>query len=223
MFKNIPSKPYFRVNEKAQVIWADTGTVLSPCEDKDGYLRYSYRTKGKTFHVSAHRAVAEVFVSNPRPEIYNIVNHIDSNKKNNLPSNLEWTDAKGNRSHAQFTGNYNVIGEAHSQCKTSEDKIHKVCRLIELGYRNRDISCQLDIPSYQITNIKAGKSWRHISKDYQIKIPRKETISKSTLSWIKTCLEDGKNISDVLSLNKNLSSKDKDRIMSLLELVKFND
>lgn len=223
MYKTIPSKPYFKVSINSQVIWASTGTKLSPYKDKDGYVRYSYRKDGKTYHVAAHRAVAEVFVNNPRPNDYNQVNHINGVKDDNSPSNLEWTNSKGNRSHAQFSGLHSVKGVEHSQCNTSEDTIRRMCTLLELGLTHKDISEQLNIPRYQITNVKTGKSRRHISNEYDLEIPKKDTVSKSTLAWIKNCLEDGKDIKEILKLNNKLRESDKNRILHLIGLVKFND
>lgn len=48
--------------------------------------------KPKTFMV--HRLVAEAFCENPNN--YNIVAHIDRNKKNDRASNLRWIDSQGN-------------------------------------------------------------------------------------------------------------------------------
>lgn len=51
-----------------------------------------------------HRLVALAFLSNPDPERYKIVNHIDGNKQNNHVSNLEWVSTARNIEHAIATG-----------------------------------------------------------------------------------------------------------------------
>lgn len=47
-----------------------------------------------------HRLMALAWVKNPNPKKYDMVNHIDSDKFNFVPGNLEWTDASGNMRHA---------------------------------------------------------------------------------------------------------------------------
>lgn len=60
------------------------------------YLYAGTETSKKKFYV--HRLVAVAFLAMP-PEGQDIVNHIDSNKKNNHYTNLEWTTVKGNTIH----------------------------------------------------------------------------------------------------------------------------
>jgi len=42
---------------------------------------------------AVHRLVAEAFVKNPRPDIFDLVDHIDHNKSNNHCTNLRWVDS----------------------------------------------------------------------------------------------------------------------------------
>ena len=46
-----------------------------------------------------HRLVAKAFVKNPRPDIFNMVDHIDGNPSNNHYTNLRWVDCQLNNSH----------------------------------------------------------------------------------------------------------------------------
>ena len=39
-------------------------------------------------------------------------------------------------------------------------------------------------------------------------IPKKKTVSESTKKWIKSQLEDGKSIDDILKLNNKFSKED---------------
>ena len=51
-----------------------------------------------------HRLVAELFVKNPRPDIFDKVDHIDGNRSNNHYTNLRWVDNQlncGNRKTAK--------------------------------------------------------------------------------------------------------------------------
>ena len=72
--------------------------ILKLITQKPGY--YNVSLEGKKYLV--HRLVAETFVNNPNN--YDCVNHLDGNKKNNTPKNLEWCNRRINNIHAFNTG-----------------------------------------------------------------------------------------------------------------------
>lgn len=67
--------------------------------DNDGYLRMNVPPKGNK---KLHRLVGRAFVPNPynHPEI----DHIDTIKTNNHPSNLQWVSVKDHRRHSKERG-----------------------------------------------------------------------------------------------------------------------
>jgi hypothetical protein len=51
-------------------------------------------------YLRVHRLVAIYYVTNPRPDIYDQVNHKDGDKLNNNYTNLEWCNTSMNTQHA---------------------------------------------------------------------------------------------------------------------------
>lgn len=82
--------------------------ILSQNKSKDGYLRCIFSKNGKPKMQSVHRLVAQAFIHNPNN--MPVVNHIDEDKTNNLPSNLEWVSVAYN----------NVYGTRIQRVKNSE-------------------------------------------------------------------------------------------------------
>lgn len=72
-------------------------SILTPELTKKGYLRVSL---GKNKRFTIHRLVCTHFISNPNG--YEIINHIDGVKTNNVPANLEWCTQSHNAKHALF-------------------------------------------------------------------------------------------------------------------------
>lgn len=72
--------------------------------DKDGYLIYVLSKFGGTKSYRLHKIVAKAFLTNPNPLIFNQINHIDGNKLNNCPENLEWCDCTHNNREAVRIG-----------------------------------------------------------------------------------------------------------------------
>ena len=70
--------------------------LMNPKEDKYGYMRVYLTKDGIEKPMFLHRLVALAFVPNPDPKHKTQVNHIDENKKNNTPENLEWCDCQYN-------------------------------------------------------------------------------------------------------------------------------
>lgn len=125
--------------------------------DTHGYISYKLYFKGKEKYISGQRLVSFSFVSNPKPDKYNIVNHIDENPSNNKWTNLEWCDDKWNLNWAtaqkrraakrskkvlqydldnNFIAEYKSLPELYSKTGYWPAKMCKVCRNQELyhGY-----------------------------------------------------------------------------------------
>lgn len=86
----VDNKRFGKVFKKSQ--------ILSPGRNSDGYLIVVLKKDSKSKTISLHKIVAMCFVQNEF--LYNEVNHIDGNKQNNLPSNLEWCTRKQNMTHS---------------------------------------------------------------------------------------------------------------------------
>ena len=61
------------------------------------YQGYSSMCIGNK-NLYAHRLVADAFVTNPKPWVYDIVDHIQGVTAGNQSSNLRWTDHSGTQS-----------------------------------------------------------------------------------------------------------------------------
>ena len=96
-----PANKYFVNKEGEYIINLDSKFRQNPTnrEGKD-YERLSINIKDnnyiKTKAISLQRTVSSVFLLNPKPEIYNNVNHINHNTYNNNLSNLEWVTSARN-------------------------------------------------------------------------------------------------------------------------------
>lgn len=90
------------------VVYGKNGKPLKPNINQHGYKYVVLFVNGHGRAIMVHRIIAKTFVPNPNSEINNVVNHIDGNKLNNIPENLEWTTFKGNAIHASKTLGVNV-------------------------------------------------------------------------------------------------------------------
>lgn len=213
MFFKVPSNPDFSVDENGLVIWTSTGKIPIPFVDKDGYLRINYRGN----HIAPHRCVAEVFCVNDNPEEFCVVNHLDGDKQNNHKKNLEWTTPKLNRAHSSIINQY-PTGEDHPGSTLTENAVLKACQLMELGMKTSDITKATGIDRFNLNNIKLGKSWRHISINFSFVIPRKDTLSRSTLDWIKDQVLRGRTKEEIIKISSRL---DLDKVSRAIEIFKL--
>lgn len=92
----------YLASSKGRIKTAKSGRILSPCVDNHGYLRVALFKADRNRRFKVHRLVASAFHGAAESSME--VNHIDGNKKNNRPENLEWVTPKENVSHAIRTG-----------------------------------------------------------------------------------------------------------------------
>lgn len=72
--------------------------ILTPKQNKSGYLTVHLRDSDVNKYPFIHRLVAEAFIINC--ENKNTVNHIDADKTNNCVTNLEWNTCTEQMQHA---------------------------------------------------------------------------------------------------------------------------
>lgn len=76
--------------------------ILKPKIDKYGYITYSLTKGNLSKHLTAHRLVAYAFLN--KVEGASQINHIDGNKMNNKPENIEWCNSCHNNREAVRLG-----------------------------------------------------------------------------------------------------------------------
>ena len=141
------------------------GRMLIARPDQDGYLRVQLCRHGKIKVWGIHQLVALCFVNNPdgKPT----VNHIDGDKLNNTPRNLEWATRREQEDHARDHG-LKAIGERNWNTKlTVLDVINIKERLKKIvGRGNKKdsrpkIAKDYGVSNVTIHNIDKGKVWGH--------------------------------------------------------------
>lgn len=130
------------------------------------YMAVHIFINGVDYKCMIHRLVASAFI--PNPENKPQVNHKDTNTFNNRVTNLEWVTALENIQYMIKMGNQS-IGVNHKNAKWSEDQIRAVCEMLQNDELPlSDITRQTGVSMKTIQNIRHGKGWKHISRDYHI-------------------------------------------------------
>lgn len=96
---------YGRVKSKARPVPTKWGfrlkgeSLLGLRVNHNGYLTTTIIVNGKAKNFFVHRLVAYAFVGKPNnPNLE--INHIDGDKQNNIPENLEWVTSSYNTQHS---------------------------------------------------------------------------------------------------------------------------
>lgn len=128
----------------------------------NGYLVIGLFKNKKVSQKLVHRLVAEAFIKNPNNKL--TVNHIDSNKQNNMVDNLEWATQKENIMHCIKKGIKSTMCKSQycSNSKVTKDKI-----LAAIEYRNQNMT-------YKKIGELLGESRKTISN----------VINKKSHNWI---------------------------------------
>ena len=140
-----------------------------PIREINTYLGFFYLDiyNGKrTRMLSIHRAVAEAFI--PNPNNYDIVNHLDGDKFNNMVTNLEWSNSSMNMEHS-------YLQDLNMNAGYTERQIHRVCKLLQDGkLQHVAISRMTGVDRKTVSDIYRGRRWQQVSQKYNF-APRKWT------------------------------------------------
>lgn len=128
-----------------------------------GYMIVGLRVNGRSRSRSVHRMVAEALL--PNPNKLSDVDHINGNRADNRLENLRWVSHGENIRLSYESGRRSAKGEMNARCKTNEETVHKICKLLALGHKPSKIR-DMGYPYIQVRSIKQGKNWGYISKEY---------------------------------------------------------
>ncbi|MGL5719096.1 MAG: HNH endonuclease [Paraclostridium sp.] len=161
-YKDVLFSNYLVDNDGA--IYSKTGgKVLSPWLDSKGYPQVDLWTDDKhRITVKCHLVTAHTYIPIPS-KLKGMtglqVNHKNGNKSDYSIGNLEWMTPRENIEHAYNTdlkeGNY-----------LEESTIKKICKYIDSGKRISDIRMLMGLPTHVISDIRYGRTYKHISKKY---------------------------------------------------------
>jgi hypothetical protein len=125
------------------------------------YLFVSLSKYGKIVQHSVHRIVAGAFIG-PCP-IGEQVNHKDTNKLNNVNTNLEYVTSRENTIHAGKMGLLGKAkGESHGRAKLSEKQVIELKQRVRDGYSLTVVALAYNITPTHVCDIMSGKRWKHI-------------------------------------------------------------
>lgn len=171
---------------------------LKRCVGSDGYCKQTLvDDKGSVKYLRNCRLVGLMFCEGYEEGL--VVNHKDGNKLNDNFTNLEWTTVQGNSHHA-------IENELQVQVGGKEmlsiPKVHEVCKMLEEGYRKKEICEITGVSVRSITEILNGTYWEFISKEYSINyVKKKSRISLEKVLRICQDLESGATLTE--TANKN--------------------
>jgi hypothetical protein len=104
--------------KKGKNLIPELGSLVYP------YVVYYLQKDGKRYYNKAHRLVAKAFIPNPHNK--KIVNHIDSNPRNNHVDNLEWLTHSENIKHAYDKGRIDISKAVESSVRNRYKRFKKV-------------------------------------------------------------------------------------------------
>ena len=133
----------------------DTDEILEPWlvgGNRRGTQHLGRYISGRNGVALIHRLVALAFI--PNPENKPMVNHIDSNSKNNVVWNLEWVTARENNYHAILSGS--------KDSALSVEVVAKVKMLLSQGCKSADIAKEMGLSAGAVKGINYGSTYKWV-------------------------------------------------------------
>ena len=149
-----------RVRRIGRGIGAKSGCIRKPYVNNKGYEMVDLWANGRRTAHLIHRLVAAAFLG-PCPE-GQLVNHIDSNTRNNRPDNLEYTNQDGNMKHASKFGRVRK-GSRHQCAKLTEAEVLEIRRLhTQGGISVRELAERFGVTPGPVYHIIKRQQWKHV-------------------------------------------------------------
>jgi len=125
----------------------------------NGYLQIRLSVKGKRYHIYAHRLVYTCLVG----EIPNglSIDHINGNKTDNHPDNLEPVTSGENRRRAQKL-THCWSGEKNGMARLTKTDVLTIRALHDNGTKSHNIANGFGVSTGHVNDIIARRMWKHV-------------------------------------------------------------
>ena len=166
MWKDVPNyEGYYQVSDDGHVrslprrVKASKGTALKQGKDlacvlsNAGYPVVVLAKEGICTKIEVHRLMALAFFGEPNGCL---VHHKNGIRHDNRLDNLEY---KQTQEHSS----YHSKGTSNPRAKLTEDDVRDVRRQLAQGERQIDIAARFGVTQAQVSAIKFGKTWAHIT------------------------------------------------------------
>jgi hypothetical protein len=134
------------------------GSILSPGEDKDGYLQVGLHGAGRVIYRKVHVLVAAAFIG-PRPFGFDVA-HEDNDKSNNCVGNISYQTHQEN-CEDRIRHGVQPMGETSSSAKISLSDVISIRERHKNGEGYKSIAKDFPIHATQVRRIVIGERWAH--------------------------------------------------------------
>ena len=101
-----------------------------------GYKVVALAKDGHAKNIYVHRIVAQAFIDNPLN--LPVINHIDEDKLNNLPENLEWCDVRYNNTYGRKIEKWRQARKGYKCSEELKLKLSKAMKSYHAGLQHDD-------------------------------------------------------------------------------------
>lgn len=140
-----------------------SGRIIKAQPGRGGYLQVQPCVYGKYIVRSVHTYVANAFLG-LRPDNME-VNHLNGNKRDNRPENLEYVTRSENMKHAHALGlikSRPMVGAEHGSAKLSERDVLRIADLVRGGQSSSSIALKFSISTNHVRMIARRQTWKHL-------------------------------------------------------------
>ncbi len=144
------------------IIYGPRGVVKTHPQ-QNGYLHFTPSKNNVVGGMSAHRFIKECELGHTIFEGLQ-VNHIDGNKHNNHPDNLEICTRSENMRHAMELGLHKPPkGEKHGRAKLTDSDA--LCILRDTTTGIKELAILFSVSERTVRRIKARTHWKHLEEN----------------------------------------------------------
>jgi hypothetical protein len=119
IFKQITGYEKYQVSNFGRVLNNNTGRILKPCINGNGYLNVNLYKEGKQKTINVHRLVGMAFIENADNKL--CLDHINNIRTDNRAENLRWATHGENSKNAKLsTRNTSGIKGVHFHKKSNK-------------------------------------------------------------------------------------------------------